>query len=363
MARRKFDVFSMSFLDAICCGFGSLVLLYVLISAQGKLYVKHETDAVRAQALLVEQQVLEGRRNLVTLRNALALTDNKSVLAQGAATQASDELAREKTQAEQAQSEALARKARLERLKADLAALEEGAKRLEANAKRPVPGGESVRPRAGDGNRLYLTGLRVSGQRVLFLIDASASMLDETVVNILRTRNMADSVKLRTEKWRQTVATVDWLTTQLQPTAQVQFYTFNTQPKPLVVGSMDRWLTVDAKTVAGALEQLRKTVPIDGTSLENAFAAANRLQPAPDLILLVTDGLPTQGASPPLMKKIVDGDDRLKFFEKAVRILPKRVPVSTVLMPMEGDPQAPYAYWRLANATGGGVMSPAKDWP
>ena len=363
MARRKFDIFSMSFLDAICCGFGAVVLLYVLISAQGKLYVDKQTDDLRAQALLVEQQVLEGRRNLVVLRNAMELTENKTVQAQGAATQAADTLTREQTQAESAANEALARRQRLEKLKADLAALEEGAKRLEATAKKPIPGGESVRPRAGDGNRLYLTGLKVSGQRVLFLVDASASMLDETVVNVIRTRHLADSVKLRTEKWRQTVATVDWLATQLQSGAQAQFYVFNTQPKPLVVGSMDKWLTVEAKTVAGALEQLRKTVPSEGTSLENAFAAAGRLQPAPDLIVLVTDGLPTQGANPPLLKKVVDGDDRMKLFEKAVKVLPRRVPVSTVLMPMEGDPQAPFLFWRLANATGGGVMSPAKDWP
>jgi hypothetical protein len=34
MARRKTEVFSMSFLDCITCAFGSVVLVYVLISAQ-----------------------------------------------------------------------------------------------------------------------------------------------------------------------------------------------------------------------------------------------------------------------------------------------------------------------------------------
>ncbi|MFM7067039.1 MAG: hypothetical protein ACKO0U_09470 [Gammaproteobacteria bacterium] len=104
MARRKFDIFSMSFLDAICCGFGSVVLLYVLISAQGKLYVEKQTDDLRAQALLVEQQVLEGRKNLVVLRNALALTENREVEARGAATQAAESLAREQDQAIQAEN-------------------------------------------------------------------------------------------------------------------------------------------------------------------------------------------------------------------------------------------------------------------
>ena len=105
MARRKFDIFSMSFLDAICCGFGAVVLLYVLISSQGKLYVEKQTDDLRAQALLVEQQVLEGRRNLVVLRNVMELTENKTVQAQGAATQAADTLTREQTQAESAANE------------------------------------------------------------------------------------------------------------------------------------------------------------------------------------------------------------------------------------------------------------------
>jgi hypothetical protein len=140
-------------------------------------------------------------------------------------------------------------------------------------------------------------------------------------------------------------------------------YTFTTQPKALLPGTFGQWQPVEAKTMATALETLRRTAPADGTSLENAFAAAAKLQPQPDLIVLVTDGLPTQGASPPLLKKIVDGDDRLKFFEKAVAALPRKVPVSIVLMPMEGDPQAPFAYWKLANATGGSVLSPARDWP
>lgn len=363
MARRKFDVFSMSFLDAICCGFGAVVLIFMLIAAQNRLYVEQKTDSLRAQALLVEQQVLEGKRNLVALRNAIELTDDNTLKAQGAAVRASEEIEVTRSKASSAEEDALARRQRLERLQADLKALEEGAKRLEAAAKKPVPGGESVRTRKGDGSRLYLTGLRVGGQHVLFLIDASASMLDETVVNIIRLRNMSDAAKLRSEKWRQAVATVDWLTTQLQPGAQYQMYTFTTQPKALVEGTLGQWMKVDAKSMSTALEQLRRTVPAEGTSLENAFAAAAKLQPQPDLIVLVTDGLPTQGATPPLLKRVVDGDDRLKFFERAVAALPRKVPVSVVLMPMEGDPQAPYAFWKLASATGGSVMSPAKDWP
>jgi hypothetical protein len=203
----------------------------------------------------------------------------------------------------------------------------------------------------------------VRGQRVLFLVDASASMLDDSLVNVLRMRNMADDRKLRSEKWRRTIAAVDWMTAQLQQGGQIQIYSFNTQPSALVEGSAGKWLPVDAKTLAEALQRLSRTVPKDGTSLENAFEVVRSLVPAPDNVILITDGLPTQGAGAPAFKKLVDGDDRLKLFQRAIGVLPKRVPVSTILMPMEGDPSAPGAFWALAKGTGGAFMSPARDWP
>jgi hypothetical protein len=363
MARRNFDIFSMSFLDAICCGFGSIVLLYMLITAQGKKYDAHLTEDLRAEALLVEQQVLEGRRQLAELKNAMQDTEKRQVTAQGLSTRVLTEIEQKKQELATAQNDTLASRERLERLKADLKALEEGTRRLEAGAKSPRASGSSVSGFRGDGDRLYLTGLRVKGQRVLFLVDASASMLDDTLVNVLRTRNMPDERKLRADKWRRTVAAVDWMTSQLQQGGQFQIYVFNTQPQALIDGSTGKWLPVEAKTLAQALERLGRTVPKDGTSLENAFTVVRTMTPAPDNVILITDGLPTQGASAPTFKKLVNGDDRLKLFERAVGVLPKRVPISTILMPMEGDPSAPGAFWALAKGTGGAFMSPARDWP
>ncbi len=50
--------------------------------------------------------------------------------------------------------------------------------------------GDKVREFLGDGNRQYLTGLKLGGERVLILVDGSASMLADTVVNAVRRRNM-----------------------------------------------------------------------------------------------------------------------------------------------------------------------------
>ena len=80
-------------------------------------------------------------------------------------------------------------------------------------------------------------------------------------------------------------------------------------------------------------------------------------------MIMITDGLPTQGASAPLIRKTIDGDDRLKLFERAFAKYPRSVPFNAILMPMEGDPGAPSAFWVAARATGGSFMSPSKDWP
>src|SRR5690606_9874694 len=130
----------------------------------------------------------------------------------------------------------------------------------------------------GDGDRQYLTGLRVGGQRILIMVDASASMLDDTIVNVLRMRNMSEGRKLLSEKWRRAQSTVEWLAAQLPVESDFQIYAFNTQAWPVMEGTTGRWLKVnDPDALNNALTTLRKTVPTGGTSLENAFIALNAL--------------------------------------------------------------------------------------
>jgi hypothetical protein len=43
--------------------------------------------------------------------------------------------------------------------------------------------------------------------------------------------------------------------------------------------------------------------------------------------------------------------------------VPPQIPVNIILYPMEGDPMAADAYWRLAKNTRGSFFCPAKDWP
>ncbi|HEY5559387.1 MAG TPA: VWA domain-containing protein [Steroidobacteraceae bacterium] len=360
MARRNTLTFSMSFLDVISCGFGAVVLFYTIISAQAGLYRIKESAELTAEAKKLEQEVLDGYKHLAELQNALEATEDKTVRAAGLSREMLEKLKMTEEELARYEYDTLARRQSLERLKADLKSLEESTRRLKAAA--PPASGDS-KARVLDEQQLVT--LRVDGKRVLVLVDASASMLDETLVNIIRLRNMPPERRIASNKWQQAVNTVEWVASRLPDSTQFQIYAFDTAPRPLVEGSAGRWLSVkDAGQIELALQALRKTAPTGGTSLHNAFAVIKSLSPAPDNVILVTDGLPTQGDKPPLVRTLVTMEQREDLMQDAVKTLPPGVPpVSVVLLPMEGDPSAPIYFWRLARSTGGGFLSPAKDWP
>jgi Mg-chelatase subunit ChlD len=357
MARRQTITFSMSFLDVISCGFGAVVLFYTIISAQAGLYRIKENSELSAEARKLEQQVLEGYKHLAELRNALDSTEDRKARAAGLSREILEKLRMTQEELSRYEFDTLARRESLERLKADLKQLEEGTRRLREAAppeKTPAP-----------IDRQQLVTLRVDGRRVLVLVDASSSMLDETLVNIIRLRNMPPERRVSSSKWQQAVNTVEWVAARLPSSTQFQIYAFDTAARPLVEGSAGRWLSAqDAGQIEKSLEALRSTAPKGGTSLQNAFAVIKQLDPAPDNVILITDGLPTQGDKAPLMRTLVTAEQREDLMQDAVKSLPPSPPpFNIVLLPMEGDPSAPIYFWRLARSTGGGMLSPAKDWP
>jgi len=226
----------------------------------------------------------------------------------------------------------------------------------------PQPG-ERIHAFKGEADRQYLTGLKLGGRRVLILLDASASMLDETIVNVIRRRNMDEIQKRRSPKWQRAVASAEWLIGNLPADSQFQLYAFNTAAEPVAPGTAGHWLTArNRQEVAAAVKGVRQLVPRDGTSLYRAFAVAGQLSPKPDNILLITDGLPTQGKRKPL-GTTVSTEKRLAHFRQAADSLPSKVPVNTILLPMEGDAYAAAAFWKLALDTQGSFLTPARDWP
>jgi hypothetical protein len=361
MKRRKLTVFSLSFIDCICCGLGAIILLFVVVNSQNTAQRQRVTEELSSETNRWELEVLAGRRDLVQVRNTLDEITAELAKTEGLSRKILQAFSEKRLELADRDKQTLASREHVNKLKADIRSLEEDVQRLQAGAKRAEELGRNLRPFPGQGDRQYLTGLKMGGQRILILVDASASMLDETVVGVIRRRNMSAAEKLRAPKWRQAVATVDWLTANLPQDSRVQIYVFNESAGLLLEGGAGLEAR-DIDRLNQAVEKLRRLPPEKGTSLINAFEAAARISPAPDNLFLLTDGLPTMGKDKPWGSR-VSADKRLSLFREAVKRLPAGLPVNTILLPMEGDPMAAGEFWRLAVDTRGSFMCPAKDWP
>jgi hypothetical protein len=363
MARRRIDVFSLSFLDAMTCGFGAIVLFFMVINASVGERSGRTTAERRAEADRLELEVLDGYKELVEIRNSLLEAEEELVAAHGLAVQLIESLTRIQAELATFDQSTLAQQEHVRRLKADLRSMEEEARRLSAAAPSDDTPGDRIREFIGDGDRQYLTGLKVGGRRVFILLDSSASMLGETIVNIVRRRNLPDEVKIRADKWQQAVRTVDWLTTQLPRNSRFQIYTFNEQAEPVLPRTAGEWLdSGDRELLEQAVAAVRATVPGGGTNLYRGFVALGTMRPKPDNVILLVDGLPTMGKAKS-RGRTVSGKQRLRHFNAAVDAMPLSVPINVIMFPMEGDPMAASAYWKVAVASGGSYMSPAEDWP
>jgi hypothetical protein len=361
--RRSVSPFSLSFLDIMFCGFGAVVLL-VLILNTDTVRARNQTFAdLRAAAVRLEQEVLLGEDDLVTARNTREATDRELVITRGEAERVEREIETLKLEIARMTRETLASREHVNQLASDLKDLDTEQQRLGAEAAVDRDQGEKVRRFQGEADRQYLTGLKMGGKRILILVDVSASMLDETIINVVRRRNMDAASRRNAPKWQRALAATEWLVSNLPASAQFQLYTFSTRASAAVSGSEGKWLQAASRQdTDSAVESLHRIAPAEGTSLYHAFAVAKSLSPAPDNILLVTDGLPTQGSAKPT-GTTVSADKRLDHFEAAVRSLGSRIPVNTILLPMEGDAYAAAAYWKLAIDTRGSFLTPARDWP
>jgi len=363
MKRRKLNIFSLSFIDCICCGLGAIILLFVLVNARSAVHRDAVTSDLRAEVSKVEERVLDGKKKLVEARNILLQTETELVTTQGRSSEIIETLNKKKIRLADRDKETLATKTHTNKLKADLKSLEEELRRLKAGAKTQDELGSRLRQFPGHGDRQYLTDLKMGGKRIFILVDASASMLDETIVGIIRWRNLKNTQKLGAPKWRQVVKTIDWLITQLPPTSKFQIYKFNETAHPLVEETKGIWLDAgDIGQLNLVVDSINRVVPEKGTSLLNAFKAIVEMKPAPDNIFLLSDSLPTMGSSKPWRTR-VSSKKRVSLFNDAIKRLPARVPVNIILYPMEGDPLAADAYWRLAKKTKGSFFCPSRNWP
>jgi hypothetical protein len=362
MARRRDTTgASLSFLDVMSCGFGAVVLLYLIINHNTEQAERVVNQELLAALRVLDYQVLEGEKDLAAVMQQADDTRQRIEVADRRLVASREQLEKQSDTRSEAPEDSAAKEPSVDELKFEIEAMEQDVKRLRA-AEQANEGGRLLRIQ-GEGNRQYLTGLRIGGRHIAVAIDGSASMLDPSIVNVLRRRYQDDAAKRAAPKWSRAVRTADWLAAQLPLDAMFQLIVFNDRAASLSTPGSYDWIPVgDGRDVRASLERLRQHVPNEGTSLENLFLELRNLKPMPDNVYLITDSLPTMGADKPRSATIT-GEKRLELFRDARQKMPNNIPINVIMFPMEGDPFAAGAFWNLARATGGAFLAPSKDWP
>jgi hypothetical protein len=350
--RRRSEGFNLAFLDIMSCGLGAMVLVFIL--------VKYDVSDSNAEAnnLVAEVRLLESQQ--VRLQQTLDQLRNTSQTE----TEKIKKLKEKIVQIKQGLSK---KESNLKNKKGELTALKNSI------ATRPIAHKDDLIEDDRGGEENYLIGLRVEGRRIVVLIDSSASMTDEKLLNIIRRKNSSTQNKKQGPKWLRTKKIVRWLLARTPKVSQLSVLAFNDSIHSL---GKSKWVTVNTDGILKDFyEKLDSIVPTGATNLHKGLQAVSRLN-ATDLYI-ITDGLPTTGESnyahlnpfsgcSSLLgnSKSISGECRVKLFRQTVKDASLAdVKVNIILLPIEGDPSAVNEYWSWAASTGGLVISPAVTWP
>ena len=350
---RSFNPFNLSFLDIMSCGLGAVILIFLIL--------KHGDSISSEETSLLEIDIENMDQSIQEVINNISLKVNET------ASLKAKVLEKNKT---------------IEELKKDLKAQENlrdemlvGNRNIQEALKKIENTIPDIISKAGEGERQYLTGLKIEGKRIVYLLDSSASMLDENTQNVIRLSILSKEIRQKSQKWTRAKETLAWLVARLPKDSEFTIMTFNEDVRSHTANS---WLnSKDTTDVLKALEDAKKEVPEKGTNLEKALIATKNMFPLPDAVYLITDGLPTLGE--PVQNKSlsikvrnclkprgrITSECRHIIFQKAKDnyLKGKKIKTSTVLLPLQGDPRAASNYWNLGLQSGGTMISPSRDWP
>lgn len=345
---------ALAFLDVMACGLGVAILLFLI--------VKHNTGSSDTESS--QQETEENRVELLAQLNEqkdrlgqeLAFAEQQKNLRRERSAQLSEIEAKQQTLADlnrQIQSETI-RKTKLEQ---------------EVVATQPRQATDILED-SQVGEEQYLLGLEVKGQNIAILIDRSASMTDELLIEIISRKIRSDSDKKKGPKWKRTLRTVKWLLNRVPEKSNVIAVVFNDRARILNGG---RWATGrDGNALQAIVDEVAQLVPTGATNLEAALKTLKTVSPSPSDIYIITDGLPTKSSSSPILLSrcrnkatVVSGECRKAYFQRSLSSAapPRGRKVNVILLPLEGDPEAAPQYWAWTAKTGGLLLIPSTNWP
>ena len=353
--RRRPEGFNLAFLDIMACGLGAVVLVLVLLTTSSPLV---QSSSAPLDLTALQQEIDSIQEAIEKSKSEL---NELNVTSQEKQQNAEEKLAKIKAlqriiAQQQSQQRSLQRK------------VTSASAELKTKQASVVP--EKVVQTQSSYQQDFLIGLEVTGRNIVILVDKSASMTARDLLSITINKTKSASQRAKTKKWLRTKAIVRWLLARLPKGSKVKVIAFNTNASDLST----QWVSAsDGAGLSNLIRAVERLDPKDGTDLE--AAAQTALSKRPDAVYVITDGLPTQGkrsnslvpsggCGGPLTKTTVSGECRATLFNDVEKLTAKYTGViSTILLPLEGDPQAAPLFTRWSLANKGTLLSPPGDWP
>lgn len=363
--------FGLSFLDVLSCGLGASILLLLILKHGVAEVASDSSQDVAARHARIQQQLDDRLSEKAALEAELLVSQSQlreAVENREALTE----------QQKQSQQELLEQLSALSQARSDLETAKETVTDLQAQREAQRAVTEEAESVAGQTGQLG--GIHVRSDGVVILLDRSASMLDHSLVEIVRLRAAHPHYRDTAAKWVTARNTVGWAFKHVDLGNSFQVLTFSDSVtdlsgKEIAPGATIKWLTRGdpGNTFREIRQSILKTEANGPTNLESAFEVIATLDPKPRQVILITDGLPTvpgtarlrsiRGCSSPARLSPVC---RGRIFDRAVKLFEREFPkteISTILLPLEGDAGAMRKYWTFASNSGGRVLTPAPNWP
>ena len=332
--RREAQSSALSFMDCICCGFGAVLLLFILTA--------------KAQITDSQEKAVQSVNAAETLEAAIRETKAKKLAL-------AEEIKALDPQPDTKATSVAALAAEQERL---AKAVEDQAKALTALENKTEPTEQPAALDRPSADKSYLSGLRLRGPRAVILLESSGSMLAEdanTAIQIIQQGTGAKS-----KKWLRSKAAVRAVLAAIPKGTQVAIFAMAEGTKALSGSTENPYIDpYDNEALLSFLGRLGQLKASGGADLSKGLQAVSQLKQRASSLLLIGDGLPTAPA--PRSGSLTEAD-RVKLFNRAManRL---NYPFNAILFPFSGDPAAAGLFWQLSGRTKGITLIPDNDWP
>jgi len=321
-------------MDCICCGFGAVLLLFILTAKKQIILSSEEVNQSQEAAETLQVAIEEREAQQKALEQEIEALDPQPDTTATSLAQLAAEQAR---LAKQVEDQAQALKA----LKTET---------------QPTKAPAAINRPSADQS--YLSGLRLRSPRAVILLESSGSMLAESAadaVSIMQQGNWQQA-----EKWRRAKQALKAVLAAIPQGTQVAVFQMAESTSPLSGSPNNPYIDpYDNAALISLLDRLENLEARGGADLAQGMRAIANLKERASSLLLIGDGLPT---APAPSGRGLSEQERVNLFNQAMATRPN-YPFNAILLPFEGDPSAAGLFWQLSGRTGGITLIPDNDWP